>query len=204
MQRYRLKRTVQPTLEPITVAEALQHCRADSNNEEAWFESIIATAREWVEDHCNVTLLTTTWQMSLDAFPVRCQAPALDRERIALPRCPVQSVSSITYVDEDGTTQTVSAADYSLDNASNIEASVGPVYDGEWPDTRDQRNAVVVTYVAGHTLAANVPQAFRHAIRLLVGHWNENREASLVGTISKEIEFSVMSLIEPRNLSPIG
>lgn len=204
MQRYRIKRTVQPTLEPITVAEALLHCRCDSNNEEAWFESTIATARHWIEDRCNMTLLTTTWQLTLDRFPCRTTASAYDRDRIELPRCPVQSVSSIAYVDEDGTTQTFAAASYSLDNAGDTDASVGPIYDGEWPDVRDQRNAVTVTYIAGYTLPGNVPPQFRHAIKLLVGHWYENREASLVGTISKEIEFSVLALVDPSNLSTLG
>lgn len=205
MTRYRLKRTVQPTLEPITVAEAMAHCRLDTNSEEAWLTSAIETARQWIEDRCNVTLLTTTWALTLDAFPVRCGAASpLDTDRIILPRCPVQSVSSITYVDTDGATQTMSASDYSVDTASNIDASVGPAYGETWPTPREQRNAVVVTYVAGYTLPASVPQAFRHAMRLLVGHWYENREATVVGTISKEIEFAVESLVGPHSLTSVG
>lgn len=35
----------------------------------------------------------------------------------------------------------------------------------------------------------------RAAVKLIVGHWNENREAVLTGTISKEIEFAVESLV---------
>jgi len=205
MSRYRLKRTTPPTLEPITVAEAMAHCRMDTNSEEAWMTSAIETARQWIEDRCNVTLLTTGWTLTLDDFPNRCgAASALDIDRIILPRCPVQSVTAITYVDTDGTTQTIDSADYTLDAASDIDASVGPAFGETWPTVRDQRNAVVVTYVAGWTLPALVPQAFRHAMRLLVGHWNENREATLTGTISKEIEFAVEALVGPHSLTSVG
>lgn len=204
MNQYRIKRTVQPTSEPITVAEAYAHCRIDSNAEEAYVSGLISVAREWLEDRNNTTLLTTTWAMSLNRFPVRNSSDALDRNRIELPRCPVQSITSIQYVDEDGDTQTFDSGSYSFDSASNHCASVGPIYDEEWPDIREQVGAVTVTYVAGYTLAANVPPKYRHAIKLLVGHWYENRETSLVGTISKELEFTVTALVEPTNLSSIG
>jgi uncharacterized phiE125 gp8 family phage protein len=205
MEHYRIKRTVQPTSEPITVAEAYAHCRIDSNAEEAYVSTLISTAREWLEDNNNTTLLTTTWALTLDRFPVRCGAKdPLDRERIELPRCPVQSITSIAYVDEDGASQTFSAASYSLDSSSNHHASVGPVYDEEWPDIREQVGAVTVTYVAGYTLAANVPPKYRHAMKLLIGHWYENRETTLIGTISKELEFTISALVGPTNLSSVG
>lgn len=204
MNQYRIKRTVQPTSEPVTVAEAYSHCRIDSNAEEAYVSGLISVAREWIEDNNNTTLLTTTWAMSLNRFPVRDSRDALDRNRIELPRCPVQSITSIQYVDEDGDTQTFDSGSYSLDSASNHYASVGPIYDEEWPDIREQVGAVTVTYVAGYTLAANVPAKYRHAIKLLVGHWYENRETVLIGTISKELEFTVQSLVGPTNLSSVG
>jgi hypothetical protein len=41
-----------------------------------------------------------------------------------------------------------------------------------------------------------VPAAIRHAILMLVGHWYEARSSVLTGTISKEIEFGVKSLLD--------
>ncbi len=205
MSQYRLKRTVQPTSEPLTVAEVYEHCKIDSNSEESYVSALITAAREWLEEHNNTTLLTSTWALTLDCFPLRDRAAnTLDRERIELPRCPVQSITSIQYVDEDGTTQTLSASTYTLDNASDTTASVGPAYDEEWPDIRDQKNAVVITYVAGWTLASSVPARYRHALKLLIGHWHANREGVLTGTISKEIEFAINALIGLTNLSPVG
>ena len=204
MERYRLKSTVAPTTETHTVAEVMEHVREDSALAEAEIDAMIAAARAYVEARTNTTLLTSTWRLTLDAFPSRSHLSGLEVDRIDLYRPPVQSVSSITYVDEDGTTQTVDSGDYVLDNASDYAASVRPAYDEEWPATREQRGAVVVTYVAGYTLAANIPEHVRHALKMLVGHWYANREGVLTGTISKPIEFAVDALLGLHDVSPLG
>lgn len=191
---YGFKRTVQPTTRPITVAEALAHVKADSNDEESWFEAAIDAAREWIEDNCNRTLLTTTWAMTLDEFP-GC---------IVLPRPPVQSVTSIVYTDSEGASQTLDAADYVVDTGNPLRCRVVPAYGETWPDTRDQIASVVVTYVAGETLVSNLSPRVRHAMKLLVGHFYENREATLTGTISKEVEFSVTALLAASNITTVG
>jgi hypothetical protein len=40
-----------------------------------------------------------------------------------------------------------------------------------------------------------VPAAIRHAMLMLVGFWYENRSTVLVGSISKQLEFAVESLL---------
>lgn len=201
---YRLKRTVAPTSEALTVAEVTDHVREDSAFASAKIESLIRVAREHVELRKNCTLLTTTWQLTLDAFPCNSHLSGDDVDRLDLPRCPVQSVSSIAYVDTDGTTQTLSASLYTLDNSSDFRASIYPAYGEEWPDTRERPGAVTVTYIAGHTLAANVLETDKQAMLLLIGHWYENREGVLTGTISKPIEFAVDALLGLTDLSSLG
>lgn len=46
-----------------------------------------------------------------------------------------------------------------------------------------------------------VPEDLVHAMELLVGHWNENREAVLVGSISGEIGFAVADLLAPYKIT---
>jgi hypothetical protein len=42
-----------------------------------------------------------------------------------------------------------------------------------------------------------VPAAIRHAILMLVGHWYDGaRSGVLTGSISKEVEFGVKSLLD--------
>jgi hypothetical protein len=40
-----------------------------------------------------------------------------------------------------------------------------------------------------------VPAAIRHAILMLVAYWYDNRSTVLVGSISKQLEFAVESLL---------
>jgi hypothetical protein len=41
-----------------------------------------------------------------------------------------------------------------------------------------------------------VPTQIRHAILMLVAHWYDRRESVLTGSISKEVEFGVKSLLD--------
>lgn len=210
MQPYRLKRTAQPTLEPVTAFAALEHIRTDSALETNYVEGLIATAREWCETYTQSTVLTSTWQLTLDCFPEAASLTARRGYRdtrnlyppIALPRGPVQSVTSIVYLDEDNAQQTLDSSLYTLDNASEYVARVVPAVDQEWPDTIDHINAVTVTFVAGYTAPALVPPRIVHAVKLLVGHWFENREA--IGNVGKEIEFTVQALLAPHRLGTVG
>jgi hypothetical protein len=45
-----------------------------------------------------------------------------------------------------------------------------------WPTTRDQINAVIVTFVAGYGAASAVPQYAKTAVKHLIGLWYLHRE----------------------------
>ena len=199
------KRTTEPTSEPITTAEAKTHCRVDHTADDTYIDTLIATARRWCEDYRNTTAFTTTWTLKLDCFPSRdSYYGSLDTGRIDLPRPPVASVTSVAYIDDNGDSQTVSASDYTLDNSGTLRASIYPAYGVTWPSTRAQRGAVTVVYVAGAATTGAIPATFKQAVKLLVGHWYENREGVLTGTISKEIEFSVKALLDMEDASVVG
>lgn len=148
--RYSLQRLVPPTTEPISVADAKQHLRIVVNDEDTLIQSYIAAAREWVETFCNRTLVKTTWKYQADCFPWYWNG--IDDGYslgFRLPRAPLISVSGITYVDENGTTQTLSSSYYDTDY--NTEPGlVSLAYNQTWPSTRATRNAVAVTYLAGY------------------------------------------------------
>jgi len=126
--------------------------------------------------------------------------------RIGLPRPPVRlhataasATVTISYVDQGGTTQTLTWAQsgtqqFRLDR-DHVPSLVYPEYLENWPSVRLDDKAVQVTYLAGYGGAANVPTPAKHAIKMLVGHWYANRESVLVGSISKELEFAVSALL---------
>lgn len=61
---------------------------------------------------------------------------------------------------------------------------IAPGYGQIWPIVRQQLEAVQVTYVAGFGGLYTVPDAIKTAIKMLVAHWYENREAVTPGPLS--------------------
>jgi uncharacterized phiE125 gp8 family phage protein len=176
-----------PAEEPLTLVEAKAHCRIDHADEDDLLDAFIVAAREYVEDLTWRQLVTATWKLYLDDFPRGRQ--------IRLNKPPIQSITSIEYYDVEGDLQTFAASKYWVDT---IHAPGGILLkNGEaWPVVEvDRPNAVIITFVAGYGAAAAVPEKAKHAMRLLISHWDQNREAVLTGTISKEVEFSVRALI---------
>jgi uncharacterized phiE125 gp8 family phage protein len=57
---------------------------------------------------------------------------------------------------------------------------------------------VVITWWGGYGEdGRSVPNQIRHAMLMLVAHWyGTARESVLIGSISKEIEFGVKSLLD--------
>lgn len=201
-----LTRTVDAATEPITVGEAKAHLRVDDNGSDDLITAYIKAARNLVEEKLHRALITQTWQLQLDRFPgpeVDLATRVLVDGRIELPRPRLLAVSSITYVDGDGATQTMSSSLYN-DDDTNEPARLVLAYGESWPTTRDQINAVTITYTAGYgSTAAYVPDAIKHALKLLVGHFWENREATIVGTIVAELPMAVDALLGPYRVETV-
>lgn len=156
----------------VTLVEAKAHLRVDTSDDDTLITAMITAATEAAEQATGRAIMAQTWELTLDAFPAALE----------LTRVPVDSITSVTYVDLDGTDQTLSALLYSLDNADDFgPAYVVPAYGTEWPETRDEINAVQVRYAAGYTDAAAVPESIKSWIKLQVGAMYENRESETVG-----------------------
>lgn len=192
MQYAGLKRVTQPPVEPVSLAEAKAHIRVDSEDDDALIQGLIASAREWVENHLDRTLIRTQWQMRLDYFP----------HTISLPRPPftqeqhLQSVA-ISYTDAMGSVIVLPASNYRV-LGDRTPAVVMPPYSGSWPSARYDSDSITVTWWAGYGPDQNtVPRAIKHAMLMLVGFWYENRMAVSVGagiTVTP-LGFSVESLL---------
>lgn len=182
-----LNLTTAPTVEPVTTSEAFAHMRLSDESELTLVQSLITAARQHVESLTERALITQTWTLKLDEFP--CW-------EIKVPRPNLIAVSSITYVDTAGATQTLSSANYLVD-ASSMPGRITPAYGMSWPSTRCQNNAVTITFTAGYGAAAAVPQALKLAILQLVAHWFEFREPVISGTIVANVPITVDRLIGP-------
>lgn len=173
-----------PKAEPLTVAELHKHSRiGEDGGEEFLLESYLSAVRIGAEKILDLAFLTQTLEWAIDAFPVVdfCDGYEDTWAAIELPRPPLQSVTSITYVDTAGATQTLSASLYLVDTRST-PGRIIPAYGQSWPAIRYQPSAVVVRYVAGINDPADVPEDQKQMLRLAVGTLNEYRESVLEGS----------------------
>lgn len=141
--------------------------------------ALIRTVRHAAEGYTRRALVTQTWDLKLDRFP--CWM-------ISIPKPTLQSVTSITYVDSDGTTQTLAADQYLVD-ASSTPARITPAFGLVWPITRYQNNAVTVRFVAGYGLAAAVPEGIKTWMLIRIKHLFDNPDAVVMGTRSQVAEM---------------
>lgn len=163
-----------PAEEPITVSEAKlsPSLRVDTATDDTAIGTLITAARKLAENYSLHALVTQTIELVLDGFP---------DGGIKVPMPPLQSVTSIKYIDTDGTEQTLAASLYAVDTDS-IPGMIVPAYDETiWPSTRDEINAVRVRYVAGFGGAAFVPEDIKAWIKIMVGTMYDNPQAVVVG-----------------------
>lgn len=163
-----------PAYEPITVAQAKLHARVDSSAEDTLFETLITTAREYAENLTRRVYVQRTLEHMLPAFQF-C---------IELPCPPLQSVTYVQYIDLDGVTQTVDAADYQVDTYRE-PGLIKPAYNTSWPSiVRADFNAVRIRYVAGY--AAGSPadeEGLTENIPASLKQWMLIRVATLYGQV---------------------
>lgn len=166
MGKWKIK--TQPAEEPVTLEEAKAHLNIPSaiTDWDSLITRQIATARQYVEDFVGCCLVTTTLQEYFDEFPC---------DWLELSRFPISSVTHVKYTDADGDQQTWNATLYNTDKVSK-QGRIAPKPSQTWPVNDDSLNSVLVEYVAGFGAAADVPELYKQAILLTVGHLFENRE----------------------------
>lgn len=177
---------------PVSLAEAKAHLRYMRTDQDALIEGLIGSATEHLEGRNGIlgrALVTQTWEVRLDCFPSR------HRGRIELPMPPLQSVTSVKYIDTAGVERTLTSGTDYVTDAQHMIGRIRPAYGKTWPHTIDDEGAVRITFVAGYGDAAAVPNGIRQAILLLVGHWWLNREA--VGQAGGPHALAVEALTMP-------
>ena len=149
-----------PTVEPVTVADLLEHSRIDSHEEDGFLKTLLADALKAVEDRTWWKLITQTWDQYFDEWD----------DLLVLDHQPVQSLTQITYTDAAGNSQTLSSSIYELGEWNGLGV-VRRQYDQNWPTARGHEDVITVRYVCGYgDAASDVPENLRAAIRLHAHH----------------------------------
>lgn len=178
-----------PASEPVSLDEAKLHARIDTTEEDAAVTAMIVSAREMVERATGRCLVTQTWTLTLDRWPgnrdewwdgVR-EGPItiLDSAWVELRKTPIGAITSVVTKDEADVATTWDSANYYLERQPNGFGRLVRKRGQVWPIVVSRTaGAIQITFTAGYGAnASDVPAALRQAIKLLVAHWYQNREA---------------------------
>lgn len=158
-----------PTAELLTLAEARAHLRVEHVLDDATIAGCIVAAREMAEHELQRSIVTKTYEFTIDAFP----AGAVELPMGPVPAVGALSVDSVKYTDTAGVEQTVNPSTYSVDPYSNVPRIVSA---SGWPSTQEVVNAVRVRYTSGSPVGA-VPYAIRSWVLLHAASLYEHRES---------------------------
>ena len=174
----RLELDTAPATDAVTDSDLLDFLKLSSGDDDAMVAAVKQAATGHLDGrdgYLNRALITQTWKLHVDGFPD-------DASGIEIPLPPIQSVDSVTYVDGDGATQTLSTDVYKTVGGYNNPARLVLKWDQQWPTTREQEEAVTITFTAGYgDAASDVPMPIRLAIKVMAGDFYEHRQSYVSG-----------------------
>jgi uncharacterized phiE125 gp8 family phage protein len=169
--------------EPISLATAKAAQRIDSDSEDVLLAGYLRAAIGHVERITGRNLSAKVETQSLDGFPEPVHALRWGQHSampwhewpIRLRKTPASEVLTIDYDDADGVQQSLT----SFRLVAVAPARILPAYGACWPMAACSAGSVRVTYVAGYD-PAQLPPDLVHAVLILFGHFNSNREATTI------------------------
>jgi uncharacterized phiE125 gp8 family phage protein len=186
-----------PASQPVSVAEAKQHCRVVVDNDDAYIGALIDKAVAYVEDQIGRALISQKYKHTLIDFPRIC-SDVDGLMGLYLKPTPLLSVESVKYIDVDGNEITLeNNTDYVVDIYST-PGRIVPAYQKSWPSVRYVPNAVAIEFTAGYGGVENVPSPIKQGVLMLVASWYDAR-AAVSGIDLKELPrcISAEAVIAP-------
>ena len=193
-----LKIITAPTTEPVSLAEAKLHLKVDTGDDDTLISTLVTASRETAEVFTGRALATQVLEYILDSFP-SCS------DTIYLPMPPLETLASIKYKDCQGVEAEWDSSNYVVDSES-MPARVTSAYGKYFPDfTPYPVSSVRIRFTAGYKSGGpdslKIPEQINQALKLLIGHFYENRESVVVGTVANKVPFTVEALLYPYRVS---
>jgi uncharacterized phiE125 gp8 family phage protein len=188
-----------PTLEPVSLNDALTHLRltSDESDTDATVNRLIQVVREQVETDTGRALCTQTWDAYWDDVP---------SGDLWLPKPRLISVTSVTSYNDAGTAAVLAATNYQVVTSSEPGRLV-LTSTGAWPSDVRDADAFVARYVCGYGLPTAVPAPLKLAMFMLLGSLYEHREEVIVSQFAGQlitIPYGYHQLIAPYKVLWVG
>jgi uncharacterized phiE125 gp8 family phage protein len=176
---------VPPAGEPVDASDGRLRAQVrlltGENEEDDLLSGMAAAARDLVERHARLRLLTQTLRMTI---------PTLPAGRVPLPVGPVQSIAAVRVTGPGGTLEEVAPSVYELYRGAGSPA-VRPRPGKAWPAMSSPGSAEIDFVVGFGASAAEVPEGLLQAIRLQTAHLYRHRE----GTGGAEVALGVQAML---------
>lgn len=157
-----LSQTIAPVADVVSRVDAKLHCDITGDDFDSIVDSLLTVATDACQGDTGRQFITATYVWTFDTFPTE--------DELDVPCPPLQSVTSIKYIDTAGVQQTLSTDVYDTD----LTSAAGRIflkYDQEWPDIRGDIDGIEITFKAGYGDAAtDVPSMLRHAVKMMIKH----------------------------------
>lgn len=154
--------------EPITLASAKLAADITSTYEDSILTSKLAAAVRACENYARAPINNQIVQEIYQNYDNSGVVGPSISQKVRLSYGPVNSVTSVTLVYNDGTTEVVAAEKYVLNAATKM------LYRQNWQPTKSVDNIIVV-YTAGYDDLANVPDDMQQAVMICFYYLVENR-----------------------------
>lgn len=151
----------------LSTADAKAWMRVDTSADDSLIADLVAESIDFAEEQYGFQLIEKTVTVEYEYYG----------KEVRLPLYPVQSVTSIKAIDQDGTETTLTVnEDYYLTGDTLI---IDSVYGWEVPDDRVR---LKVVYVAGYT---SIPSGITLGLKKLVASNYEDRQDVVEGNVSE-------------------
>jgi uncharacterized phiE125 gp8 family phage protein len=190
----RLSLITPPEPAQFNLTEVKAYLRVDGNDEDGVLLTLMEAAADLFTGETGRQVLEATYELILPAFPARGAS-------LVLPRPPLQSVTSVTYIDSAGGEVVWGEAEYTVTAPQGPYAGQGfiaPASGLSYPSTARRDDAVRVEYVAGWDVD-DLPDAIKLRLLLVAADFYANRETQVVGQASAP-SLSARALLAPFRL----
>lgn len=152
---------------PLTLDGVKDYLQETESDNDALINQLIESATDWIERKINRCLMTTVFEQYLSVWPA-CNL-------VRIKWNPVQTLTSVKYVDANGDEQTISSSNYATwirDEVMYISFND----DYTWPTTKTVPDAFKIRFTAGYNPPDRIPAPIKNALLLRIRKAYDNRQ----------------------------
>jgi uncharacterized phiE125 gp8 family phage protein len=146
--------SVPPAVEPVTLAQGKVQAHVETADEDASIAALITASRAYVEETTGRALVTQTWTWQHISWTTLFRG-AWNRvsrnawgSKVVVPRPPLRSVVSITYLDASNAPHTLPATEYVV--TPGDPGTIEPSSTFSWPEIASAGFPITITFTAGY------------------------------------------------------